>query len=677
MKNMLARNLKTPIVSNIASPGTATMRERPNFSTLAHKTVRSLTVAVLCLLPMLRVSLHAATTILIATEVGLVKSTDGGATWSVIPVNVSSGLLSGQPVAYTVAVDPKTPSNWYITGKSNGAFGFYRSNDSGQTWTGTAFIAFQPSLIPGAVVFDAVAPSTIYMLGNTTSGNFIIKSTDYGVTWNKLKLPNTLGFPAVSWPDGSSPTALSADPKTAGVLYAVAAHYIFKSIDFGTTWTVLSTGVDTPEKNNQQAGAFPPLIRLDVDPSIGTTLYAASGQPSVGTDCKGTPAGGQCGLYKSTDGGLTWIQLGLQSPSADSLSIDPASGAIYAGGVLTGASGAVFKSTNGGTTFTPLKSQIGTRGPYVRVDPNNPSSIYAFDHLGFGLAGDVYYLSTDAGATWTSAATPHLCALNQTCLNHYVNTLYDLLLVPPPSGASGPPTISANGVVNGASFLPGFSQGSWITVKGANLAGTTRIWAAADFVGNNLPTLLDGVGVMVNGKAASVYYISPTQLNVLAPADAALGPVQVQVTYAGQTGNGMSATESSFSPAMFMFEPLGQKYVAAVRIDGQYIGPANLYSGLTVPARAGDVLQLYGTGFGPTNPGTTIGQTISGAPPTANKVTATIGDVPAPVQFAGLVYPGEYQFNIEVPAGLPPGDNLVVLTVGGVSTQPGAYLTVQ
>ena len=61
MKNMLARNLKTRILSNIASPRTATVRERAIFSTLAHKTARSLTVTVLGLLPMLRVSLHAAT----------------------------------------------------------------------------------------------------------------------------------------------------------------------------------------------------------------------------------------------------------------------------------------------------------------------------------------------------------------------------------------------------------------------------------------------------------------------------------------------------------------------------------------------------------------------------------------------------------------------------------------
>jgi uncharacterized protein (TIGR03437 family) len=129
---------------------------------------------------------------------------------------------------------------------------------------------------------------------------------------------------------------------------------------------------------------------------------------------------------------------------------------------------------------------------------------------------------------------------------------------------------------------------------------------------------------------------------------------------------------------MFMFTPLGGKYVAAVRSDGQYLGPTNLYPGLTVPAHAGDVILLYGTGFGPTNPTTDFSQTFSGAPPTANTVTATIGGVPAAVALGTgfLVYPGEYQFNITVPSGLT-GDNLVVLKVNGLSTQANAYLTVQ
>jgi len=241
-----------------------------------------------------------------------------------------------------------------------------------------------------------------------------------------------------------------------------------------------------------------------------------------------------------------------------------------------------------------------------------------------------------------------------------------------PGGANAP-TITE--VDNGASFLAGFSQGSWVTIKGANLSGTTRIWTAADFNGPNLPTQLDQVSVTIDGKPAYVYYISPTQLNVLAPADAAVGPVPAQVTYAGQTSNVLNGTEAAFTPAMFMFSPQGQKYVAAVRSDGQYIGPTSLYPGLTVPAQAGDTLLLFGTGFGPTTPSTNFGQTFSGAPLTANIVTATIGGVPATVLCA-LVGPGEYQCNIVVP-GVPTGDNLLVLRVGGVTTQANAYLAVQ
>ena len=239
-------------------------------------------------------------------------------------------------------------------------------------------------------------------------------------------------------------------------------------------------------------------------------------------------------------------------------------------------------------------------------------------------------------------------------------------------------------VENAASYLPGFSQGSWVTITGANLAGTTRIWTAADFSGANLPTTLSQVSVTIDGKPAYVYFISPTQINVLAPADTAQGPVPVQVTYAGNASNTLMATIASFSPALFMFSPDGGKYVAAVRIDGQYIGPTSLYPGatsstggpFTIPANVGDTLELYGTGFGPTNPTTNFAQTFSGAPVTTNTVTATIGGVAANVSFAGLVAPGEYQFNIVVP-NVPAGDNLVVLKVNGLTTQANAYLTVQ
>ena len=62
-----------------------------------------------------------------------------------LPVNVNSGLLSGQPSFDALAVDPKTPSTWHATGYA-GAYGFYRSTDSGQTWTGTPFVTFRPGV---------------------------------------------------------------------------------------------------------------------------------------------------------------------------------------------------------------------------------------------------------------------------------------------------------------------------------------------------------------------------------------------------------------------------------------------------------------------------------------------------------------------------------------------------
>src|ERR1019366_5351375 len=111
-----------------------------------------------CLLFACAGGLHAASTILAATNLGPVKSTDGGITWSVIPVNVNSGLLSGQPAAYSVAFDPKTPSTWYATGYA-GVYGYYKSLDSGRTRTGVPLLSF---IATSQIVIDPVATNTIF-----------------------------------------------------------------------------------------------------------------------------------------------------------------------------------------------------------------------------------------------------------------------------------------------------------------------------------------------------------------------------------------------------------------------------------------------------------------------------------------------------------------------------------
>jgi uncharacterized protein (TIGR03437 family) len=179
-------------------------------------------------------------------------------------------------------------------------------------------------------------------------------------------------------------------------------------------------------------------------------------------------------------------------------------------------------------------------------------------------------------------------------------------------------TITA--VVNGASFLPGIAPGTWITILGTNLPATTDDWASA-LSGNNLPTALDGVSVKVNNLPAYVYYISPTQLNVLPPDDTTTRSVQVQASHGGAASNSFTANTSTFSPAFFEFTA---KYVAATHANGVPVGDPSIIAGVT-PAKPGETIVLWGTGFGPTNPPTPTGVVVSTASALARSVVLGIG----------------------------------------------------
>jgi uncharacterized protein (TIGR03437 family) len=115
--------------------------------------------------------------------------------------------------------------------------------------------------------------------------------------------------------------------------------------------------------------------------------------------------------------------------------------------------------------------------------------------------------------------------------------------------------------------------------------------------------------------------------------------------------------------------------VAATHTDGAYIGPATLYPGLTTPARAGEIVVLYANGFGATSTPIASGSTSQSGSLSPMPVIK-IGGVPATVQFAGLIAPGQYQFNISIPVGLT-GDEPITATYTGQTTQPGTLITIQ
>ena len=236
------------------------------------------------------------------------------------------------------------------------------------------------------------------------------------------------------------------------------------------------------------------------------------------------------------------------------------------------------------------------------------------------------------------------------------------------------PTISSGGVGNAVSGAAGVNPGAWISIYGSALATTSRALASSDLVNNTLPTTLGGVSVQINGKAAYMQYVSPGQINVLAPADNTQGSVAVTVTNAAGTSNS-TAVSAAVLPGLSVLS----NYVRAIRSDGTIInGTGAAETGYTTAAAIGpgDTLSLYGTGFGATSSALADGVVFTGAYPTTNPVTVTIGGVAATVLFAGLVGPGLYQINVTVPATLADGNQAVIATVAGVSSQSSALLKV-
>jgi uncharacterized protein (TIGR03437 family) len=242
------------------------------------------------------------------------------------------------------------------------------------------------------------------------------------------------------------------------------------------------------------------------------------------------------------------------------------------------------------------------------------------------------------------------------------------------AGAVAGPIITL--VANAEGEAPTIAPNTWVEIKGTGLAppGDMRIWGASDFVSGQLPTVLDGVSVTVNGQPAYIYYISPTQINVLTPPAQLSGTVQVVATYGGPSAP-FSVQAQAEPPSFFVFG--GGPYVAATHVNGSLIGPTSLYPGSSTPAAPGETVVIYGNGFGVTSTAVTAGAesqsgTLSPLP------VITIGGVEASVQFAGLnVTPGEFQFNVVVPSTLSGGDQPIVATYNGLTTQVGTLLTVQ
>jgi uncharacterized protein (TIGR03437 family) len=242
-----------------------------------------------------------------------------------------------------------------------------------------------------------------------------------------------------------------------------------------------------------------------------------------------------------------------------------------------------------------------------------------------------------------------------------------------------PPSINSGGVVPIYSSQNTIQPGEWVSIYGANLASGTAAW------NGDFPTSIGGTSVTVNGKAAYLWFISPTQINMQAPNDTSTGSVPVVVTTLAGTSTS-TVTLAQFAPS---FSLLDSKHVTGIIFrpggggaygGGAYdiIGPTGGSLGYpTVAAKAGDTVELFAVGLGPTNPMVQAGQAFSGDAPTTNSVNLLINNVNVAPTFAGLSSAGLYQINLTVPAGLGTGDVSLVATVGGAKTPSNVVISLQ
>jgi uncharacterized protein (TIGR03437 family) len=228
-------------------------------------------------------------------------------------------------------------------------------------------------------------------------------------------------------------------------------------------------------------------------------------------------------------------------------------------------------------------------------------------------------------------------------------------------GGIAEPQFSApqSAVVNSGSFAPNsLSPGSLFSIFGDSLASQTATAQALP-----LPGSMAFTQVLVNGEAAPLVYVSPTQINAQMPLDIPTGrTVSVQIRSGGQSTNIVAVNPLAAAPGIFTY---GANQAIVQNPDGGLNSDA-------APAHPGDILVAYLTGGGPVNAAGTLTNgagSPAGLSPASLSNSLTVGGQPAAILYLGLTptLVGVYQVNFRVPT-LAPGRYAVVLTVNGVQS---------
>ena len=261
--------------------------------------------------------------------------------------------------------------------------------------------------------------------------------------------------------------------------------------------------------------------------------------------------------------------------------------------------------------------------------------------------GDGLYSGTWVPEQQSASSTVSFVALHPT-----YTTVEQTLTVETAAAAGGAslPVLFSDGVVEGAAFTSQrpLAPGGIVSLFGSG-------FAAADALATQLPLdrTLGGVSVRIGEEDAPLYFAGPAQVNAQVPYSVRPGEsVSVAMSVNGQLVPPQTYQVAPAQPGIFLAGDGG------AILDGQsrLVNADN-------PAQRGDVLQIFSTGLGQTDPPAESGQGAPAFSQVLLPVTVTIGGVEAPVQYQGLApgFVGLYQVNVLLPTTVTPGNNVAVV----------------
>lgn len=261
--------------------------------------------------------------------------------------------------------------------------------------------ALGPGNIGGRIRSILVRPSdaNTILVGAVAGG--VWKSTDGGSSWTaEMDNDNPI---AINCMANNGDTVYAGTGEGWGNLDAVYGGGVYKSTDFGSTWTLLSSTVGGSVWN------FRNIMKISIDPS--NNIYAATFAYNYKDNVGGHYTNG--GLYKSGDGGATWNKISNSSITNYYNPCDVI--AVSSTTILFATTGnGIFKTTDGGSTWNQITSSLPLSN-FNRIafaqNPDTANTVYAAiqstDNTSGGDAGlKGIYKSTDAGSTWFALTKP-------------------------------------------------------------------------------------------------------------------------------------------------------------------------------------------------------------------------------------------------------------------------------